>query len=71
MYRTQLSPDYGADYGCYDADNLEEEELRKSIKYRKTASPKRAQPKRRKQRKRSGAASVQGMNYRRNHRWSW
>ena len=69
MYRTQLSPDYGADYGCYDADNLEEEDLRKSIRYRKTAEPTRSRPKRRKNRKRS--SSIQGMNYRRNHRWSW
>ena len=69
MYRTQLSPDYGADYGCCDADNLEEEDLRKSIRYRKTAEPTRSRPKRRKNHKRS--SSIQGMNYRRNHRWSW
>ena len=75
MYRAQLTPDYGADFGDYDTDLLEdfldeEDKLRKSIRHRTKSQPKRTRVKR-KGRNRTAEAPIHGITHRRNRRWDW
>jgi len=70
MGQVQLSADYGADYGDYEAE-FSEEKPRRAIRHRSGSALNRARAKRRGNRNRVAFTPIHSIDHRRNHNWIW